>query len=91
MFPARAPSSQQLESHTNCQTTSKPAAMAALHTSGLTVQPRWLSQILDGSKTLEVRSANTKVRQYLALIGSGTSAIQGAVLSLVRRVRQKSH
>jgi hypothetical protein len=46
---------------------------------GLFIKEPWISLILDGSKTWEIRSCNTKIRGRIALISSGTGEVKGYV------------
>ncbi len=44
---------------------------------GLIIAPYWLEKILSGEKTLEMRTRRTKIREWIALIESGTGLIMG--------------
>ncbi|CAM0103508.1 ASCH domain-containing protein [Vibrio phage 340E47.2] len=46
---------------------------------GLIIDEPWISKILSGEKTWEMRSAKTKVRGEIALIKKGTGTIVGTV------------
>lgn len=46
-------------------------------TKGLVIADPWIGYILDGSKTWEMRSKETKVRGRIALIRKGTGAVWG--------------
>ncbi|CAE8703339.1 unnamed protein product, partial [Polarella glacialis] len=50
-----------------------------LHASALTIQPEWLSLILAGKKTWEIRKQQCLHRGDVALMASGTSQIWGMV------------
>ena len=50
-----------------------------LPSSGLIVKQPWIEMILEGSKTLEIRSSRTSKRGKVALIESGSSQIVGEV------------
>ena len=45
----------------------------------LYIKSHWGNLILDGTKSLEIRSSNTKVRGTIALIFSGTNKIWGTI------------
>ncbi len=44
---------------------------------GLIIKKEWLDLILEGSKTMEIRSSNTKIRGEIYLIESGSGLILG--------------
>jgi predicted transcriptional regulator len=44
---------------------------------GLIIKEKYLNMILEGKKTWEIRSSNTKIRGKIALIQSGSSKIMG--------------
>ena len=44
---------------------------------GLIIKDPWISSILDGKKTWEIRGRNTKIRGKIALIKSGTGMVYG--------------
>ena len=46
---------------------------------GLIIDDPWISKILSGEKTWEMRSSKTKVRGTIALIKKGTGTIVGTV------------
>lgn len=48
-------------------------------TKGLIVAEPWVSKILSGDKTWEMRSSKTKIRGRIALIKKGTGTIVGTV------------
>ncbi|CAJ1408918.1 unnamed protein product [Effrenium voratum] len=50
-----------------------------VHSSALTVKPRWLSLLLSGEKTWELRSTHCRQRGDVALLASGTSTVWGIV------------
>jgi len=44
---------------------------------GLTIKEPWLSKILSGSKTWEIRTRKTNLRERIALVRGGASEIAG--------------
>lgn len=46
---------------------------------GLIVKDKWAQLILNGEKTIELRSRNTKIRGEIGIIISGSKAIGGTV------------
>lgn len=44
---------------------------------GLFIKEPWISLILSGKKTWEIRSSNTSIRGRIALIASGTGTVVG--------------
>jgi hypothetical protein len=46
---------------------------------GLFIKEPWISLILEGKKTWEIRGSNTKIRGRIALIASGTGEVKGFV------------
>ena len=46
---------------------------------GLIIKPYWANKILDGDKTLEIRSSNINIRGTICVIISGTSKVWGTV------------
>lgn len=44
---------------------------------GLIIKPYWANKILNGEKTLEIRSNNTNIRGVIGIIISGTSKVWG--------------
>jgi len=46
---------------------------------GLFIKEPWISLILEGKKTWEIRGSNSKIRGRIALIASGTGEVKGYV------------
>ena len=46
---------------------------------GLIIKPYWANKILDGEKTLEIRSRNINIRGTIGVVISGTSKVWGTV------------
>lgn len=46
---------------------------------GLIIKPKWADLILNGNKTMEIRSKNTNIRGTIGIIKSGTKKIWGTV------------
>ncbi len=44
---------------------------------GLIIRPPWIDLILCGEKTWEIRGSNTKIRDQIALIRSGSGLVAG--------------
>lgn len=53
--------------------------MFEIPTKGLIIREPWISMILDGMKTWELRSSSTAHRGRVALIASGTATVLGEV------------
>ena len=47
---------------------------------GLIIKDPWITKILNGEKTWEIRGSNTKIRGTISLIKSGTGKIFGTVV-----------
>lgn len=47
---------------------------------GLIIKDPWITKILNGEKTWEIRGSNTKIRGTISLIKSGTGMIYGTVV-----------
>ena len=46
---------------------------------GLFIKEPWITLILEGKKTWEIRGSNSHIRGRIALIGSGTGEVKGYV------------
>jgi hypothetical protein len=47
---------------------------------GLIIKDPWITKILNGEKTWEIRGSNTKIRGTISLIKSGTGMIYGTAV-----------
>ena len=59
--------------------------MVGINASALTVRDCWLTAILGGQKSLEVRKYPTKLRGIIGLIKAGDSQIYGTVSMLSQK------
>lgn len=46
---------------------------------GLIIKPYWADLILNGEKTIELRSSNTKIKGKIGIIKSGTKKVYGEI------------
>src|SRR5262245_48413541 len=68
--------------------------MRGIVSRGLVIEQRWVSLILDGRKTWEMRTRPTRVRGWIGLIEKGSGTIIGAAYlkdSLSALERSKHH
>lgn len=72
-----SPSTSLLARQGHGYTVSFPAGPWAPPEKGLVVREPWISLLLDGAKTWELRGGATNIRGRIGLIGSGTGLVLG--------------